>query len=172
MIYFRDGDVGSWSSFALRLGQPEQTVRVIPSTAGRTTWVINPAGCPSNDTSDSLMCTKSRGGVFDPGHSSSWDQLGNHSLGLEANFGYDNLAALYGLDTVSLGDFGGPPLDTQLVATLAAGYPSLGLFGLNHQSTNLSNFSKPHTSYLTSLKERNLIPSLSWAYTAGASYSK
>ena len=48
----------------------------------------------------------------------------------------------------------------------------MGLFGLNHQATNFTNFASQRASYLMTLKQQGLIPSLSWAYTAGAQYSK
>ena len=48
-----------------------------------------------------------------------------------------------------------------------------GIFGLNNQPVNFStlgNTSMP--SFITTLKEKNKIPSLSWSYTAGAKYRK
>lgn len=171
----RDGDVGLWSSFALRVGNPEQTVRVIPSTAGQATWVIAPLGCPRGvlGTSISRSCGDSRGGLFNASQSVSWHALGNNSLGLEANLGYGDLTALYGLDTIILGfsdSIGGPKLDAQVVTALAPKHYFNGLFGLNHQATNLTNFTDPHPSALRTMKDNNIIPSLSWAYTAGAQY--
>lgn len=176
-IFRRDGDVGSWSSFALRVGNPAQTVRVIPSTAGQSTWVIAPSGCPPDEPgiSASLPCPQSRGELFDPAQSTSWHALSNNSLGLDANLGYGDLSALYGLDTIELGfseSIGGPKLDSQILSALAPEHYYVGLFGLNHQATNLSDFSTPHPSALTTLKENKLIPSLSWGFTAGAQYRK
>ena len=152
-------------------------MRVIPSTAGQSTWVIAPSGCPPDEPgiSPSLPCPQSRGGLFDPSRSSSWHALSNNSLGLDANLGYGDLSALYGLDTIQLGfsdSIGGPRLDSQILSALAPEHYFVGLFGLNHQATNLSNFSIPHPSALTTLKENSLIPSLSWGYTAGAQYRK
>ena len=170
----RDGDDGSWSSFALRVGNPEQTVRVLPSTAGQETWVVSPQGCPPGrkGTSTSSSCNQSRGGLFDTTQSSSWQALGNYSLGLELNLGY-NETAPYGLDTIALGydkSIGGPTLDSQVISALATDYYYMGVFGLGHQGTNVSNFSNPRPSFLTAMHNGNLIPSLSWAYTAGAPY--
>jgi hypothetical protein len=45
-----------------------------------------------------------------------------------------------------------------------------GTFGLSPRPTNFTNFDNPQPSYLTSLKSKNLIPSLSYGYTAGAPY--
>ena len=66
----------------------------------------------------------------------------------------------------------GLTLDNQTVVGIATDHYWLGTLGLSPQPTNISNFSNPHPTFLTTLKARNLIPSLSWAYTAGASYSK
>ena len=41
-----DGNDGPWSSFALRLGTPAQTVKVMISTAGSQTWVVLPRVAP------------------------------------------------------------------------------------------------------------------------------
>ena len=165
-----------WSSFALRVGNPEQTVRVLPSTAGIDTWAISPGGCPPGvPTGRSSTCSDSRGGLFNVSLSSSWHGLGNYSLGIDTNLGYGNLSGSYGLETVSLGfsdSIGGPTLDSQVVTALAAKYYYIGLFGLNHQATNLSDFTNPHPSFLRTMKTKDLIPSLSWAYTAGAPYRK
>lgn len=100
--------------------------------------------------------------------------LGNYSLGLEVNLGYDETAT-YGLDTVALGltkSTGGPSLESQIVTGIATDDYYMGVFGLGQQGTNLTNFTEPHTSFLSEMKAKNLIPSLSWAYTAGAPYSK
>ena len=167
----RDGDDGSWSSFALRVGSPEQIVRVLPSTAGQQTWVVSPHGCP-NGTSPS--CSQERGGIFDPARSSTWRSFGNFSLDLEANLGYDD-SAPYGFDTVALGfsnSIGGPSAKSQVVSAFATDDYYLGVFGLGNQATNISNFTDPQPTFLMAMKEESLIPSLSWAYTAGAPYRK
>jgi hypothetical protein len=46
----------------------------------------------------------------------------------------------------------------------------LGEFGLGPKPTNLSGFDYPQPSYMWSLKNQSLIPSLSYGYTAGAPY--
>lgn len=170
----RDGDDGSWSSFAVRVGSSGQPVRVLPSTAGQETWVVSPKGCPAgkNGTPASLPCNQSRGGLFDTTQSSSWQALGDYSLGLELNLGYNETAS-YGLDTIALGfdkSIGGPTIDSQVISALATDDYYLGVFGLGHQGTNISNFTEPHPSFLTAMHNESLIPSLSWAYTAGAPY--
>ncbi|KAL8721967.1 MAG: hypothetical protein Q9181_007593 [Wetmoreana brouardii] len=42
--------------------------------------------------------------------------------------------------------------------------------GLNPRPSNFTNFSDPVPSYLSNLKKQALVPSLSWAYTAGNQY--
>lgn len=91
---------------------------------------------------------------------------------LELNLGYNDTAA-YGLETVGLGlsnVSGGPSLDSQVVAAFANDDYYVGMFGIGQQPTNFTSFDNPHPSFLTSLKNEGLIPSLSWAYTAGARY--
>ncbi len=164
-----DGIDGEWSSFALRVGTPSQLVRVFPSTAGYQTWVVQPAGCPSS--TDFNACSESRGWLFDPTASSSWRRKGIFELWIEKNLGYSGNAE-YGYDVVKLAAMGegGPTLEGQIVGALAAEDHFLGLFGLNPRPTNFTNFNEPATSYMTSLRQQDLIPSVSFGYTAGAPY--
>jgi hypothetical protein len=46
----------------------------------------------------------------------------------------------------------------------------LGVFGLGPKPTNFSDFNEPQPSYMWSLKNQSLIPSLSFGYSAGAPY--
>jgi len=46
-----------------------------------------------------------------------------------------------------------------------------GMFGLGPKPTNFSDFNDPQPSYMWSLKNQSIIPSLSYGYTAGASYN-
>ena len=181
-ITSRDGVDGKWSSFALRVGNPQQTVRVLISTASFCTWVVLPGGCPPGipGTGGNTTCTQSRGGTFGPSRSSSWKGIGTYSLGIEQNLGIDDNAT-YGLDTVALGDdnsTGTPTLKAQVVAGFATMDFFTGMFGLRNQPAiflkspgpyNLSG-NVTYPSFLETLKASNLIPSLSWAYTAGAPY--
>ncbi|KAL6716063.1 hypothetical protein ACLMJK_007025 [Lecanora helva] len=164
-----DGDDGAWSSFFLRVGTPGQAVRVLPSTAGSVTWAVIPEGCQPQ----SLACSDARGGLFNVNESSSWNELGIYTLGLEQNFAGHNESGLYGLDTIGLGASNatnGPVLDSQVVVGIETNHYRTGIFGLNNQPQNITNITNTYTSFLTSLRTKNLIPSLSWAYTAGAPY--
>lgn len=129
---YRDGVDGKWSSLALRVGSPAQNVRVIVSTNSPQTFVVLPQGCetiaidplPSN-------CANSRGGLFNPNTSTSWQDQGlfginSDGIGFEANLGYVQNAD-YGLETVGLGFAGGgantPTLKNQTVSAIASIYP-------------------------------------------------
>ena len=93
-------------------------------------------------------------------------------MGLETNLGYSDNAT-YGLDTLALGlsnANGSPQIQTQVVAAFATDDYYVGLFGLGHQGVNFSEYSTPNATFLTTLKDQDMIPSLSWGYTAGAIY--
>ena len=157
-------------------------MRVLISTSSVDTFVVTPLGCPPGapGISDHLSCSQSRGDLFIPSHSSSWSEIGNYSLGVDENLGYD-APAIYGLDTITLGSSNfttGPTLHSQVIAGLATDGFYTGMFGLGSQPTTFAASSSPtnitktmHSqNFLGSLKTSNLIPSLSWAYTAGAPY--
>ncbi|KAL9048185.1 MAG: hypothetical protein Q9206_006185 [Seirophora lacunosa] len=81
--------------------------------------------------------------------------------------------ATYGLDTLGLGNTeasGGPSLDNQVVAAITGTQNVLGVFGLGREPTNLTDFTDPRPSFLSTLHSQRMIPTLSWAYTAGARY--
>ncbi|KAL6714321.1 hypothetical protein ACLMJK_007744 [Lecanora helva] len=169
-----DGADGDWSSFWLRVGTPGQDVRVLPSTAGQAVWAVAPQGCPPGETGKSpyMDCSDSRGQIFDSIKSASWNSTGFYTMGLEMNLGYNDTAA-FGLDTVALGvsDAGRSyHLENQVVATYANDDYFIGMFGLSSQPTNFSTVTNSTPSSLATLKAKNLIPSLSWGYTAGARY--
>lgn len=168
-----DGNDGPWSSFYLQIGSPPQYVKVFISTAGYQTWAVLPQGCLVSDPPD---CATSRGGQFVPSQSSTWKYNnasvnGTFTLGLETDLDYSGNGE-YGYDTIILGYQGsnGPSLQQQIIAGIATKEFFLGIFGLNPRSTNFSTLDNPVPSYMATLKSRSLIPSLSWAYTAGNQY--
>lgn len=167
------GNDGPWSSFALQIGTPAQDVEVFVSTAGYQTWAVVPQGCTSSDPPN---CANLRGSEFLPSQSSSWTQNnvttnGTFTLGLETNLGYTGNGE-FGYDTIVLGwqGSGGPSLDQQIIAGIATKEFYLGIFGLNPRPTNFTNFNDPVPSYMSTLKQKSMIPSLSWSYTAGNQY--
>ncbi|KAI0967902.1 aspartic peptidase domain-containing protein [Xylaria arbuscula] len=174
--YF-EGNDGPWSTFNIRVGTPEQDIRVTVSTASPESFVVlSDYGC-STSVFETVPanCAVSRGNLFNPNQSSSWHDLGlfginENGVGLEANLGYSSRSE-FATEKLGIG-LTGPSLNNQTVAGIATAEPFyLGLFGLNNQPVNftsLGNFSSP--SFLTTLKDQGLIPSLSWSYTAGAKY--
>ncbi|KAI1336017.1 acid protease [Xylariaceae sp. FL0016] len=173
---YYDGNDGPWSSFFLRVGTPEQSVRVLVSTASPESMVVlSEYGC-STAAFETVPadCAVSRGSLFITNDSSTWDQVGDFGIngdgvGLEANLGYTQNAR-WGLDTVGLG-LAGPSLDNQSVAGIPTAEPFyLGVFGLNNQPVNFSTLGNSTPSFITTLKDQQMIPSLSWSYTAGAQY--
>jgi hypothetical protein len=86
--------------------------------------------------------------------------------------------AYYGFDTLTLGVPGAnlPSLDNQIIAGIATNDYWLGYLGLSPIPFNFSSqndatsMRDPQPSFLSNLKNQSLIPSLSWGYTAGASY--
>ena len=79
------------------------------------------------------------------------------------DFGYDTL----GVGPV--GDIGGD-VDGQVIAALATKDYDVGLLGVTDYPTNFTAFDDPRPSYLSTLKTQSKIPSLSYAYSAGAQY--
>jgi hypothetical protein len=129
-------------------------------------------------------CEDSRGLTFSPNKSTSWstERLDNDGLfSLNTYYeGFLNLTgnAYYGFDTLALGVPGSglPSLDNQIIAGFATNNYWLGFLGLSPVSFNFSSqddstsLRDPQTSFLSELKNQSHIPSLSWAYTAGAFY--
>lgn len=81
---------------------------------------------------------------------------------------------IYGFDIVGIGRPGNGNItlkDPQVVATLATKDFFLGNLGLSARRVSVAGLGQP-AGLLTSLKDGNYIPSLSYGYTAGAEYRK
>jgi hypothetical protein len=78
------------------------------------------------------------------------------------------------MDTVGLqlNNSGGTELEKQVVAGISTTDFYLGMFGLGPRSNNFATSDYPVPSFMQSMKDQKKIPSLSYGYTAGASYSK
>ncbi|PPJ55172.1 hypothetical protein CBER1_05421 [Cercospora berteroae] len=178
-----DGADGRWSSFNIQVGTPPQLIRVLPSTsanAGSAPWVIIEPGCSKVNPSLE-KCADLRGGLFESNKSSSWSTEGlengvdgviyNLPADEELQIGRDGNGS-YGYDTVSLGIPGSglPSLQHQLVAGVWDDKYFVGQLGLSPLPTNFSNLQDPQLSVLGALVNQSLVPSASWAYTAGAYY--
>jgi hypothetical protein len=137
--------------------------------------VVRPEGCKNSSVA---QCDDSRGQLFNPNQSTSWsiERLDNGGLFTLYTYyeSFLNLTgnAYYGFDTLKLGIPGSglPSLDHQIIAGIGTNNYWLGSLGLSPIPFNLSSISDPQPSFLSELKTQGFIPSLSWGYTAGASY--
>jgi hypothetical protein len=169
-----DGNDGSWSTFIVRIGTPSQTYKLLPSTAGQEIFVPVPEGCT---TDDPATCGALRGALpfrgqqtgFRYNESSTWRQIGIFDLILEANLNYTG-NGLYGLDTIGLMVDGNATFENQVIAGIATKAYYLGIFGLGPKPSNFSTFENPQPSLMQTMRNQNKIPSVSFAYTAGAPY--
>ncbi|KAK3707857.1 hypothetical protein LTR37_011859 [Vermiconidia calcicola] len=161
-----DGIDGSWSSFTLRIGTPPQDIRTLVSWNGYQTWGVLPDGCLAAD--DYNACAQSRGGLYNQTASNTFEEKGIFDFSILQDLGYYGNGQ-YGFDVVELGD-NGPSLENTTVAGFALQYFWMGVLGLNPKPTNFSSASDGAPSYITQLKEREYIPSISFGYTAGAQY--
>lgn len=146
---------------------------MLASTEISETWVVLPQGCTSNDPSN---CIKERGGAYNITLSKTWNEKGVDSLKTESDLGYVNNYdnGDFGLDTLGVDV---PPghanvsLDQQVIAGVATKDFFLGNLGLANRQHTFGN-GEQVSGFLSHLNASNLIPSLSYGYTAGASYRK
>jgi len=133
---------------------------------------VAPQGCTA--ASDPNACESLRGGsptLFNINQSSTWESIGIYGFPIEKNHGYSG-DAQYGYESITLGLPGenGLMLNNMTVGAFAVLEPWLGMFGINPRNTNFSSFNDGSPSFITILRKNNLIPSLSFGYTAGAPY--
>ena len=171
-----DGNDGSWSTFIISVGTPPQIFRILPATRADETWVPTPAGC--SQSSDLPNCGNLRGADafqnaasegFEENQSSTWVENGTFSLLLQNDLTLDSSATGdFGFDTLGVGnDSHRLSLEHQVVTGVASTAFWLGIFGLSPSPVNLT---APVPSFMQNLADQNLIPSLSFGYTAGAKY--
>ena len=162
--------MGPWSTFVIRVGKPAQVFRVLASTTVPETWIIGTDGCTPHDPSG---CPDDRGNLFNNSTSSTWEHQGNYELGVELNLpytsNYDNGG--YGYDTLGTGypGSGGPTVNHQVIAAVDTKDFYLGSLGLTSRPVNFT-WDDPTQSFLATLKNQSMIPSLSFGYNAGAQY--
>lgn len=141
---------------------------MLASTTVPETWVVG-HGCIPTDPSD---CPNSRGSLYDNSTSSSWEFKANYQLGVELNLGYTDYAnGGYGYDKLGTGypGSGGPTLDHQVIAAIDTKEYYLGMLGLTPRPINFT-WDEQTPSFLSSLRNQSIIPSLSFGYNAGAEY--
>ncbi|KAL9601761.1 MAG: hypothetical protein Q9179_002761 [Wetmoreana sp. 5 TL-2023] len=129
---------------------------------------------------DAPDCASKRGGLFNKNHSSTWQDQGFYELDQELNLGYAGNGD-FGIDSITLGYPGSDAIsvDRQLLATIAAKDYYLATWGIAPRSTNFTSSDPGETTFapgdsyqslLSTLKQKQKIPSLSYGYTAGARY--
>lgn len=151
----------------MSLGTPPQDIRLLPGTSINTLWPVLVEGCGKGRITD---CSDKRGNIFNTSRSSTWEEIGlfqlpipeEAALGYSANSSFGNDKATFGLPGSNL-----PVVDNQTIEGIAATF-FLGILGLSVNSINITQFGNGNKSFLTSLKDQESIPSLSWGYTAGA----
>lgn len=117
-------------------------------------------------------CTEARGGVYDGTKSSSWNRKDLYGVGDESNLGYKG-DGTYGYDMIEIQAKGANvSINHQVIAAIEAKNFYVGNLGLSPYPINFTSSEDSSPSLLASLKNQNLIPSLSYGYTAGASYGK
>ena len=169
-----DGNDGRWSTFTIRVGTPEQEFRILPATA--KSWTYVPVGGCSTDKPDLPQCGDSRGVLpfngsnstgFSRSSSSTWQNATTKVLDKGARADTN-----YGRDTIRLGipNSESLTLEAQIVGQMRSDDFYLGSLGIGVEGFHLTNSSDLEPSFLMNLKKKNLIPSLSFAYTAGAMY--
>ncbi|KAI6909961.1 acid protease [Hortaea werneckii] len=172
------GNDGRWNTFQISVGVPAQDFHVLPSTATQEFWLPDAQGCAVHSPSDPGYCGYLRGAIGNDGQNSSgftsngsttWDLIGIYTLDdQEEKLGYSGNGK-FGYDTVSWdGDSKPVVLQNQVVGSLPGLEYWLGVIGVG--PINFTTFDEPLPSMLSQLVDNETIPSLSWAYTAGASY--
>lgn len=133
------------------------------------TWVVHPEGC--SIFPDQTSCAESRGGIYFSDRSSTWNEIGLYELSIyeEAMLGYSGNGS-YGFETVTLGWPGNnlPSMEKQVITGFTTTEFYIGALGLDPWPVNFTELDNSHPSLLSSLKNQSKIPSLTWAYTAGA----
>lgn len=120
-------------------------------------------GSPAGST-----CRDRRGGLFRPNTSSTWQEVGRYELGLDPQLGFGGYGN-YGYDNVDLDEQTIVP--SQVVGVINSTEHWLGFLGLGVGVTNFTGSNK--LPFLSSMVEiKNIIPSHSYGYTAGAYYRK
>jgi hypothetical protein len=155
-------------------------------------YVIHPNGCVplQNATINGMKCKEARGGIFYHNSSTSYEEKNTYNFstghkekqtynfGKNAafrNFGFPELPGSVGWDTITLNQPTRDGVNSQIHHLIVAEmstrhYSLLGMLGLDIRPTNLSDIgrARPQDNLIRKLKEYELIPSLSWAYTAGS----
>lgn len=184
----RAGIDGTWNTFKVKIGSQEQNASALVSTTSSQVWVVNAQACttgvlgslPKAVSQMSFeQCASSRGLLFNTSQSSTWSEIGYYGLQTPSTSNVDAIG-LFGLDKVVLplwDEDEGVTMGNTTVGTIGT-YATMatpeiwqGRIGLQSAPTKFpSEPSRP--SYITGLFQKQLIPSQSFGYTAGAWYRK
>ena len=149
---------GNWSSYSLGVGTPPQPIRFLPALSGSGITVPT-RGHGNQCTGWSCRLPRAR---FTCNESQTWNE-----------YPVLNNAAFFGLDTVRLTTqaeiTSSVKVDRQVVTAIASEEIELGSFGIG-PSSRFSRGRPDEVGLLSSLKNQELVPSLSYGYTAGQSY--
>lgn len=104
---------------------------------------------------------------FQRNKSSTWEEVGAYELGLGSNLGLTG-SAYYGYDNVSIGS-SKDTIHVERSAVAAYATPDfwIGQLGLSNSPVFMNEANQP-VSFLSMLKEKRHIPSLSFGYQAGS----
>ncbi|KAF2017234.1 acid protease [Aaosphaeria arxii CBS 175.79] len=174
-----DGNDGNWSTFKINIGTPGQDFRVLASTQSGQAFVVVPDGCLEQDGAD---CPNLRGAEifqssqspgFRANNSKSWSQIGIFGVDLEERLNI-NITGQFGYDNIALGDAAAGSealaLDRQVVTGIAEMDYFLGHIPLGITKSSFNSLGLAIDSFIYQLREQSKIPSISFAYTAGARY--
>ncbi|KAF2675127.1 acid protease [Microthyrium microscopicum] len=184
------GNDGPWSTFNVQVGEPAQTIAVLPVPYRNALVVVGPEACPTDPQFAS--CGQDRGGTYNRTASSTWQNVdsmkwdptesvvlpptrknsanGNNMVqpGSTApngpvsmhKFGYDQIKGLPGKNGTASWQ-----VPNQGILSLTGMYPFIGMMGLG---TKFSGTSKNPTSFFDNVRIANNLKSVSWSYTAGS----
>jgi hypothetical protein len=166
-------------SFTIHVGTPPQNFSVLPNTNGQNTWVPIADDCLALNITN---CGQLRGVLpfnnanspgFQNNLSDTWELIGLFQNGQNKQLGFTG-NGLSGYDTVGFitdNVTAVTEIEHQAVTAFASSNIWLGQIGLSRRGMNFRQDERPE-SFLTNLRNLGMIPSLSFGYTAGASYRK
>lgn len=153
---------------------------MLASTQSGQTFAVVPEGCLAGI--DPPDCPKLRGAqVFNSAQSlgfltntsSTWSFIGLYDVDLERHLNY-TARGIFGYDKVALGSVGDhdgqTALEHQVVGGVADMSYYLGHIPLGMTVSKFSSLSESIEPFISRLRNATKIPSLSFAYTAGAKY--
>lgn len=164
---FWGGIEGNWSTFAINVGDPPQSVNVLMSTSGAGVRLPTLASCAQVNATG-FDCAVRRGGVYQDSNSTTYTGAGLSTLSVA-----DNISAIYGTDKVTLGSSGQLSLPREMILEYTGINPFLGTIGLSGNNISLpwdTPSNKTLYSLLNDLRSSGQIPSKYFGYQPGAWY--